>query len=460
MIIPFILPGSIVCALLQVALFTAMYILYSGFRFVGRSFLSFQWDILLLEVGCVSILSSVGVACSLLTSGGHAPVLTTLCLSNFRILVVKLMFCAGICKYSSGCPEWRCNTAMDFHFWTQPIPSPVSWYVHWKSPKTLQCVGTAVVEIVFPFFIFFTDMMRGLAATTFIGLMTVIWFTGNFGFFNFLTSAISLSLFDDRFLGYGLPPKSPSGIGNIKSPTLGLLVDLLHLSVLPVVAAITMVYVSANLGPLVKVWRRPSLNPPPTSLRHFHDLSGLMACNSYGLFANMTVFRHELIFEEMHMINGKEVWIEVAFRYKPGDINRRCPWLWWCHMPRLDWVLWFIPLRISRTSAISWPDYWPNLLSKLAAREASLLRLLGPQKVDLTVLQSPTISRVSLFEYQFSRPSGVQWAPPVKGQPSEDTTDFEGDDWERGIYWQRRHLGVVEEMCCSSSPSSRSSRSR
>jgi hypothetical protein len=36
----------------------AQYILYASFVHVGQAFLSFQWDILLLELACVSCLAA------------------------------------------------------------------------------------------------------------------------------------------------------------------------------------------------------------------------------------------------------------------------------------------------------------------------------------------------------------------------------------------------------------------
>merc|ERR1719510_2551202 len=68
---------------------------------------------------------------------------------------------------------------------------------------------------------------------------------------------------------------------------------------------------------------------------------------SYGLFARMTQFRHEIIFQgtdNTKDAQGNLIWKQYELMSKPGDINRMPPWDFY-HMPRLDWRLWFLPLR-------------------------------------------------------------------------------------------------------------------
>lgn len=42
----------------------------------------------------------------------------------------RIMLGCGACKYSSGDFAWRDLTAMSYHYQTQPLPSPFSWYFH------------------------------------------------------------------------------------------------------------------------------------------------------------------------------------------------------------------------------------------------------------------------------------------------------------------------------------------
>lgn len=62
----------------------------------------------------------------------------------------------GIVKLTSGCPHWWGLTALDIHFESQCLPTPLAWYAH-HLPKwflRLSVVGTLVVEIALPFLFF------------------------------------------------------------------------------------------------------------------------------------------------------------------------------------------------------------------------------------------------------------------------------------------------------------------
>jgi hypothetical protein len=63
--------------------------------------------------------------------------------------------------------------------------------------------------------------------------------------------------------------------------------------------------------------------------------------NSYGLFAVMTTTRDEIVVEGSE--DGSN-WKAYEFRYKPGDVSRRPPWVA-PHQPRLDWQMWFAALE-------------------------------------------------------------------------------------------------------------------
>ena len=62
--------------------------------------------------------------------------------------------------------------------------------------------------------------------------------------------------------------------------------------------------------------------------------------NSYGLFAVMTTSRAEIVVEGS---NDGQTWLAYEFKYKPGDLARRPPWVA-PYQPRLDWQMWFAAL--------------------------------------------------------------------------------------------------------------------
>jgi membrane-bound ClpP family serine protease len=85
--------------------FSAMWIAYLSLFLAGHTFLSFQWDILLLEVGLLS-----AVAQTPLFRYKSGPRLIQLL---FRFIFWKLMFMAGVVKLQSNCPTWLHLTALE-----------------------------------------------------------------------------------------------------------------------------------------------------------------------------------------------------------------------------------------------------------------------------------------------------------------------------------------------------------
>jgi len=80
---------------------------------VGQDFYSFQWDILLSEAGFLAIFAD------------SARVRIWL----FRWLLFRLMFFSGAVKLLSADVAWRGFMALTYHYYTQPLPTPLAWYV-------------------------------------------------------------------------------------------------------------------------------------------------------------------------------------------------------------------------------------------------------------------------------------------------------------------------------------------
>ena len=40
------------------------------------------------------------------------------------------MLSSGVVKLNSGDPSWNDLTALNYHFWTQPIPHQLAWHIH------------------------------------------------------------------------------------------------------------------------------------------------------------------------------------------------------------------------------------------------------------------------------------------------------------------------------------------
>ena len=109
------------------------------------------------------------------------------------------MLMSGVVKLTSGDSSWWNLTALDYHYWTQPLPTVLGWWAD-KSPEWFKHFSTAfvlVVEIAGAFLLWFPRHLRLLGVGLLVFLQIVIGLTGNYAFFNLLTIALCLLFVDD-----------------------------------------------------------------------------------------------------------------------------------------------------------------------------------------------------------------------------------------------------------------------
>lgn len=327
-------PALALCWLLYLSLVTA-----------GGDFMSFQWDALLLETGFLAMLFAPWQILSPPWKGPPALMRRSppsrLLLWLLRWLLFRLMFMSGCVKLLSGDDRWRDLSAMAYHYWTQPLPTPPAWYAS-QLPLWFQkvsTVGVFVIELAIPFLIFAPRRARILGAGILIGFQLLIAFTGNYTFFNLLTIALCLLLLDDHFLRRVIPGFLRQQIADATSAYEG---PTWRRYALRVVAAIV-VFASAlelaeSLAPVRAVGGLAGIVNAVVS--PFHIVNG------YGLFAVMTTSRPEIIVEGSR---DGENWLAYEFPYKPGDPARPFPWAA-PYQPRLDWQMWFAALGSYRNN--------------------------------------------------------------------------------------------------------------
>ena len=96
----------------------ALWAIYISFVNVGQTFYGFGWESMLLEAGFLTIfLGSSHIA--------PRPILMWL----VRWMEFRVMFGAGLIKLR-GDPCWGDFTCLDYHYETQPMPNPLSWFFH------------------------------------------------------------------------------------------------------------------------------------------------------------------------------------------------------------------------------------------------------------------------------------------------------------------------------------------
>jgi len=262
--------GGLVPALATVVLWG----LYVSFLNVGQAFLSFQWDILLVEVGFLSIWM---MPLKWRVTRENWRFDHRLLVWAFRWVVFRLMFGSGVVKVLSGDASWANLTALNVHYLTQPLPHGLSWYIH-QMPVWFHKLSTAMmffIELVVPFFIFMGVRMRRVAAVFIFGLMGVVFFTGNYGYFNLLVMGMCWSC---------LKPPPPSGHLPLDKGR-----GILRLIVGGVILGVMGLGLSLEIQRLRPQWKQPQwVYSVRKMVRPFHLVG------RYGLFSVMTTKRYEL----------------------------------------------------------------------------------------------------------------------------------------------------------------------
>jgi len=345
------------------------YILYLSIVEVGQDFTQFQWDVFLLEIGFLAIL---------LTWGSGIVIFL------FRWLLARFMFMGGLVKIASGDPSWANLTALNFHYETQPIPTPFAYYAyHLPTWFHKTCVGGVfLIELLVPFFVFLPKRFRLLSCGCFILLQSGIILTGNYTFFNLLTILLCLFLLQDKDIAKMIPISLATTIQQ-KNPV-------------PSTAANAGAGLWASMVMLIcvsQIWlyhfNSPIYEPLKVLLR---TTSTFALVNNYGPFAVMTTERNEII------VQGSDDglnWSEYQFKYKPGKLNRELGWNI-PHQPRLDWQMWFEALNLSRKSV--WFD---NFLVKLMEGSPAVTSLLEENPFPD---KPPRYIRAIAFRYTYTLP--------------------------------------------------------
>ncbi len=92
----------------------------------GQLFMSFQWDVFLLESGFLAIMFAP-ISISRLNKITSIDFVSYYLL---RFLMFRFIFSSGIVKITSNCPEWAKMSALNHHFQSQPLPNYLSYFAH------------------------------------------------------------------------------------------------------------------------------------------------------------------------------------------------------------------------------------------------------------------------------------------------------------------------------------------
>lgn len=317
----------------NVLVLVVLRLLYHSLVYVGQVWYAFGWETQLLETGFLAIL--LVPLFSLKQFPRQTPSSWVAVWGN-RWLLFRIMLGAGLIKLR-GDQCWRDLSCMNYHYETQPVPNPLSYYLHqapelWHNAETL---GNHVVELVIPFLMFLPRPFRLFCGVVQILFQVALILSGNLSFLNWLTILPAIFCFDDLSLQWLFSSETKKKVVQLQQEgrtqtarPLGYYVR----QVSNVGVALLLAYLSV---PVVK----NLLSSYQLMNTSFEPLN---IVNTYGAFGSVTKSRTEVILEGTHSVNpgpGAE-WEEIEFKCKPGRTDRR-PCLISPYHYRLDWLMWF-----------------------------------------------------------------------------------------------------------------------
>ncbi|MDY6779681.1 MAG: lipase maturation factor family protein, partial [Halobacteria archaeon] len=296
----------------HVAVWGALWLLYLSFVNAGQTFYGFGWETMLLETGFLTVfLGPMSMA---------TPFVVVLL---FRWLLFRNMLGAGLIKIR-GDDCWRNLTCLDYHYETQPMPNPVSWFAH-HLPKAVHRGGVLfnhVVELVVPFLYFAPQPVVAAAGVVTVLFQAWLMITGNFSWLNALTAVQALSTFDDATLSalVPFPLEKPAEVSTVP---FGFEVAVWTL-----------------LGVVAVLSYYPVRNMISSGQRMNASFDPLHLVNTYGAFGSITKTRHEIVVQGTHddEVTSDTDWHPYYFKGKPTETSRTPPQVAPYHL-RLDWQM-------------------------------------------------------------------------------------------------------------------------
>lgn len=390
--------------------FLALWLLYMSIVNVGQTFYGFGWEMLLLEAGFIV---------AFLGSDQTPPPRTILILLAW--LVFRLEFGAGMIKIRGG-REWRDLTALYYHHETQPMPGPLSRQAHLlpKAWHRLEVLGNHFAQLVVPFFLFAPQPLASVAAG--IIVFTQLWLvaSGNFAWLNWMAILLAFAAVSDP-VAHAVIPAIPldwhSAAGGADAAP-----GVAAAGTQAPAAWLVVVLVATVL--LVVLSYRPAQN----LFSHYQLMNAAFnrwqLGNTYGAFGTVTKQRIEIAVEGTLDADPDDTadWREYGFRGKPGDV-RRLPRQWAPYHLRLDWLMWFLPLRTVHE------EWFYAFLARLLEADRPTLRLLRHDPFDGA---RPRWVRARSYLYRFAtrkefRATGQRWVriplyesiPPLSLPPED-----------------------------------------
>ena len=368
-----------------------LYLLYLSIVNVGQKFFGFGWESMLLEAGFFT---------AFLGPTRMQPTIVPIVIVRWMLFRTEVG--AGLIKLRHD-PCWRNLTCLYYHYETQPLPNPLSWYFHWI-PKPMHRFSALVshfVQVIVPFALFAPQPIAAIAGGLIILHQLVLIVSGNYSWLNWLTVILGLSAFSDHVLAFAM---------------------LLHAPALVVrpVGFDVLLYLLAAATVLLSIQPTLNLISPNQAMNLSYNPMHLVG--AYGAFGNVGRERYEIVIEGTgnHVITPATKWREYVFKGKPGDPMRMPRQVAPYHL-RLDWLIWFLPFSVVMTGGgIRVPGYsrwFLRFIQRLLAGDQDILRLMGKNPF---ADHPPIFIRALFYQYRYTtaeekRRTGAWWDRKVLG---------------------------------------------
>ena len=363
-------------------MWAAIWALYLSFVNVGQVFYGFGWESILLEAGAYA---------AFLGATTTTPQIAVMWM--FRWLLFRVMFGAGLIKLR-GDSCWRDLTCLHYHYETQPIPNPLTWYFH-HGPDWTKKAGVLFnhfAELIVPFGYFLPQPIAVIAGTVTILFQLMIFLSGNLSWLNVLTGLLALSCFDDRTFAWVSSVSLPAT--HTPDLTFRVLTD-----------AISLLVVYLSIKPIRNLLSSRQVMNTAYNRCHF--------VGTYGAFGGITRTRYEIVVEgtEEAVITESTRWREYEFKAKPGDPRRTPPQVAPYHL-RLDWLMWFAAMGSYHRH-----PWFVHFVAKLLQSDRAVLSLLRSNPFPD---QPPHYVRALLYQYRLSsleskKNTGQWWTRELVG---------------------------------------------
>jgi Lipase maturation factor len=376
---------------ISVGAWLLLWVLYLSIVNVGQSFFGFGWESMLLEAGFFT---------AFLGPSETQPSLLPIVI--LRWMLFRTEVGAGLIKLRHDrC--WRDLTCLFYHYETQPLPNPLSWYFH-RLPRAFHrfsVLFSHFVQVIVPFGLFAPQPIASVAAGLIIFHQLWLIISGNYSWLNWLTAILGVAGLNDRILAAVIPLSPPPLLP--RPPVFELLIY-----------AISVATVVLSVKPVLNLFSRNQIMN--FSYNRFHLV------NTYGAFGSVGRERLEIVMEGTsdRVITPATEWKEYGFKAKPGDPKRMPPQIAPYHL-RLDWLIWFLPFSVAITSRgilVRGYDRWYlRFVQRLLTGDPEILRLM---RTNPFPEHPPMFIRALFYRYRYTdshtkSETGAWWSRELLG---------------------------------------------